>query len=349
MRPDEIFHAALEASERALESSAAILEKDFRIANKSVRLRFAGPAMEENVLPALSHLADSDSGGAPGLTVHIWDCASTGVESPIPPDEWNTCTPWGELSTTRGTPVHASRLMDVGVYSVLDLTSGRAVYWAHRAGQVPPYARAAALRSILHVWMRAHGRIFLHGASVAVGGESILLAGMGGSGKSTTALLCALKGWQYLGDDYCLASVEGRPRTHSLYNSAKLSPDQWNRFARWTESPHAVKDPQSGKAIVFLAYDPSVRVIPEARLRAIVLPAVGGAARTTLARESAVAAWKAMAPSTVLQLPGAGAQDLAAIGGLARSVPCFRLSLGNDWESIPAVVAESLGGEKSGE
>jgi hypothetical protein len=348
MQPDELFQAAFEASERALEASPEILEKDFRIAGRSVRLRFAGPGMRENVLPALSHLENSEPDGTPGLIVHVWDCASTGVESPIPPDEWNACTPWGEISATRGSPVHASRLMDVGVYSLLDVRRGRAVYWAHHAGQVPPYARAAALRSILHVWMRAQGRIFLHGASVAIGGESILLAGMGGSGKSTTALLCALKGWQYLGDDYCLASTEAGPRTHSLYNSAKLSPDQWNRFTRWTDSPHAIKDPQSGKAIVFLAYDPSVHLIPEARLRAIVLPAVSGESRTTLARESAVAAWKAMAPSTVLQLPGAGAQDLAAIGGLARSVPCFRLSLGNDWESIPSVVAESLGGEKSG-
>jgi len=343
MRPDDLFRDAFEASSRAL-ASADVRERNFRIAGLPVRIRFAGPAMVENIVPAISHLEVAEQAGADGLTVHAWDCESTGVKPPLPSEIWNDCTPWGELSATRGSPVHASRLMDVGVYSMLDLAGGRAVYWANQAAQVPPYARAAALRSILHVWMRAQGRIFLHGASVAIGGESVLLAGRGGSGKSTTALLCALAGWEYLGDDYCLASAGENPRTYSLYNSAKLPPDQWDRFARWTGSPHAIKDPQSGKAIVFLHYDPTTRVIPEAGLRAIILPVVGGGARTALSMESAAAAWKAMGPSTVLQLPGAGAQDLAQIGGLARRVPCYRLQLGGDWDEIPSIVAEALGG-----
>jgi|WetSurMetagenome_2_1015567.scaffolds.fasta_scaffold05945_5 hypothetical protein len=348
MQPIELFDTAFDASRQALKSSGAILEKNFRIAGLPVRIRFAGPAMQDNVLPALSHLEVSESDMSPGLVVNIWDCESSGVKAPFPPELWNACTPWGELTATRNSTVHASRLMDVGVYSMLDLAGGRAVYWAHRADQVPPYARAAPLRSLLHIWMRAHKRIFLHGASVAVDGESILLAGKAGSGKSTTALLCALAGWQYLGDDYCAASVDGRPRTHSLFNSAKLSPDQWSRFAHWTRSPHAVKDPQSGKAVVFLGYDTTARVIPEGNLRAVVLPAITGNARSTIEPDSAAAAWKAMAPSTVLQLPGAGAPDLAAIAGLARSVPCFRLLLGSDWERIPSVIAEGLAMEQHG-
>jgi hypothetical protein len=347
MGAEDIFSSAFEASCRALEVSTSG-EKLLRIAGLPVRLRFAGTAMQECVWPAVSHLEDRQRGDEPCLSVQIWDCASTGVASPLPAEVWNDCTPWGELTATRGSPVHASRLMDVGVYSVADLRTGRAVYWAHQAGQVPPYARAAALRSILHVWMRSRERIFLHGASVAVDGRSILLAGRGGSGKSTTALLCALQGWQFLGDDYCLASIAGPPRMHSLYNSAKLSSDQWTRFARWTESPHAIKDPQSGKAIVFLAYDPEISVVRKGVLRAIVLPVITAQSRTTIAEDSPVAAWKAMAPSTVLQLPGAGQQDLAAIGVLARSAPCFRVNLGSDWESIPSVLRDGLERELGG-
>jgi hypothetical protein len=348
MQPIELFDTAFDASRQALQSSGAILEKNFRIAGLPVRIRFAGPAMQPHLFPALSHLEVAQPEVSPGLVVNVWDCESSGVKAPFPPELWNACTPWGELTATRNSPVHASRLMDVGVYSMLDLAGGRAVYWAHQAGQVPPYAQAAPLRSLLHIWMRAQGRIFLHGASVAIGGESILLAGKAGSGKSTTALLCAQNGWQYLGDDYCSASVDGRPRMHSLFNSAKLSPDQWTRFAHWTRSPHAIKDPQSGKAVVFLAYDRTVRVLPDGNLRAIVLPAITGNACSTIVPDSAAAAWKAMAPSTVLQLPGAGAQDLAAIAGLAHSVPCFRLQLGSDWERIPSVIAAALALEQRG-
>lgn len=346
MRPDELFFEAWDASARALAAGPAGLEHAFRIAGLPVRVLSAGPGMEENILPALSHLESAEPGGGPSLTVRVWDCESAGVKPPLPPGLWNDCTPWGELTATRGSAVHASRLLDVGVFSMLDVASGRAVYWANRSAQVPPYARAAALRSILHIWMRANGRIFLHGASVAIDGEGVLLAGKGGSGKSTTALLCAAAGWQYLGDDYCLASAGPRPRVHSLYNSAKLPPDQWGRFARWAGSPHAIRDPQSGKTVVFLAYDPAVRTAAETDLRAIVLPVVGDGIRTELAAETAAAAWKAMGPSTVLQLPGAGAQDLARIGELARSVPCFRLQLGGDWENIPSLVAQALRGTR---
>jgi hypothetical protein len=343
MKPEEIFSVAFEASSRVMDAAPSVLERSFRIGGLAVHIRFAGPAMQKNVWPAISHLQDRQAVAESGLTVHVWDCESTGAPSPLSADIWNACTNWGELLATRGSMIHASRLMDVGVYSMVDLRSGQAVYWAHHANQVPPYARAAALRSILHVWMRGQGRIFLHGASVARDGQSVLLAGKGGSGKSTTALLCASQGWQYLGDDYCLASTNESPHTYSLYNSAKISPDQLNRFAHWTDSPHTIEDPQSGKAIVFLAYDSSVSVIQKGALRAIVLPVITGGERSTLKANSPVAAWKAMAPSTVLQLPGAAQQDLTSISSLARSVRCFRLSLGNDWESIPSVIADGIG------
>ena len=342
MDPGALFSEAFEASCRVMDASPSVLERSFRIGGSAVHFRLAGHAMVKNVWPAISHLEDRQAAIESGLTVHVWDCESTGAPFPVSADIWNACTNWGELVATRGSLIHASRLMDVGVYSMVDLSSGQAVYWANRADHVPPYARAAAVRSILHVWMRKQRRIFLHGASVARDGQSILLAGKGGSGKTTTALLCASQGWQYLGDDYCLASAGESPRTYSVYNSAKLSPDQWNRFVHWTDSRHAVKDPQSGKTIVFLAYDSSVSVIPQGELRAIVLPTITGGKRSTLTADSPVAAWKAMALSTVLQLPGAAQEDLASIGSLARSVPCFRLSLGNDLESVPTVIASGI-------
>jgi hypothetical protein len=343
MDPERLFTVAFDASNRALEIADGGRDVDLSVGGFPIRLRFAGSPMVEVVLPALSHLRQDASVREPALLVHIWDCQSAGLPSPLPAEQWNACTSWGELQATRGSSIHASRLMDVGVYSLVDLKTNRAVFWAHRADQVPPYARAAALRSILHVWLRARGRIFLHGAAVARHGRSVLLVGRGGSGKSTTALLCAYQGWQYLGDDYCLASLDGGAHIHSLYNSAKLSPDQWNRFERWTAGPLTIRDPQSGKAIVFLESDPAVTILPDSSLRAILLPTITSQSASRLQPESPVNAWKAMAPSTVLQLPGADQTDLAQMGKLARSADCFRLHLGLDWESIPSVIANAVG------
>ena len=51
---------------------------------------------------------------------------------------------------------------------------------------------------------------------------------------------------------------------------------------------------------------------------------------------------RALGPTTLLQLPGAGTDALRAMGDLVRSVPCFALRLGPDADAIPGAVARLL-------
>lgn len=343
MNPDLFFNEAREASRRALEKNGSAAERRFRIAGLPIQLQFAGGAMQEFVLPAFRHLPEEAPSVEPALSVTVWDGASADLPMPFPAEVWNDCTAWGEMKSLRGTHVHASRLMDVGVYSAANLRTQQAVYWTNASALVPDYARAAPLRSILHHWMRSRGRIFLHGAAVADRGECVLLIGKGGSGKSTTALLCAYAGWQYLGDDYCLASLADGPRMHSLYASAKLTADQSARFPRWQKTGNALQDTQSGKTILFLDADSGVSLIPQGNLRAIVMPVITGSPRTEIVPESPLAMWKALAPSTVLQLPGANQEDLTLMKSLVESVPGFRLNLGIDFEDIPGIIGKGVG------
>lgn len=343
MNPDLFFADALEASRRALEKAGPSAPRCFRISGLTVRLEFAGGAMREFVLPAFRHLPEETPSVEPALSVTIWDGASTDLPMPFPAEVWNDCTAWGEMKSLRGTHMHASRLMDAGVYSAVNLRTQQAVYWTNSAAIVPDYARAAPLRSILHHWLRSRGRIFLHGAAVANRGECVLLIGKGGSGKSTTALLCAYAGWQYLGDDYCLASLTDGPRMHSLYASAKLTADQMDRFPRWRKAEGALQDTQSGKTILFLDAGSGVSLIPQGNLRAIVMPVITGSPRTGIVPESPLAMWKALAPSTVLQLPGANQEDLTLMKSLVESVPGFRLNLGTDFDDIPGIIGKGVG------
>jgi hypothetical protein len=343
VNPDTFFAEALAASSRALERVGKSADRHIRIADFSVRLVFAGEAMQDSILPAFAHLEEKKIREESDLTVTIWDGASTKTPVPFSADFWNDCTAWGEVRSLRGSHVHASRLMDVGVYSAVDLRNRQALYWTHDAGLIPNYARAAPLRSILHAWLRSRGRIFLHGAAIAREGQTVLLVGKGGSGKSTTALICAYAGWQYLGDDYCAASSSKSPQVHSLYNSAKLTSDQLLRFPRWAEADYGLKDPLSGKTILFLANDPDASLLSGGLLRAILLPAVTGAGQTTWSEESPLTLWKSLAPSTTLQLPGANQEDLTLMADLVRSVPGYRINLGTDYSAIPGAIAEAAG------
>jgi hypothetical protein len=343
VNPDLFFNSAWEASRRALEKTGPAAERCFRIAGLPVRLEFAGGAMQESVLPAFRHLPEEAPVQEPVFSVTVWDGASADLPMPFPADVWNDCTAWGEVKSLRGTHVHASRLMDAGVYSAANLRTRQAVYWTNSSDLVPDYARAAPLRSILHNWMRSQRRIFLHGAAVACRAECVLFIGKGGSGKSTTALSCAYAGWQYLGDDYCLASLQEGPCVHSLYCSAKLTPEQSDRFSRWQATKDALRDGQSGKTILFLAADSGVSLIPDANLRAIVMPVITGSTRTDIVPESPLAMWKALAPSTVLQLPGANQEDLTLMKSLVESVPGFRLNLGTDFDDIPDIIGKGVG------
>jgi len=57
---------------------------------------------------------------------------------------------------------------------------------------------------------------------------------------------------------------------------------------------------------------------------------------------TAGAALKALAPSTILQLPGAGQKALRSIAKLLKQVPCYVLELGIDQERIPGVILDLL-------
>ena len=60
---------------------AGLVERHFSIAGLGIRMRFAGEALHALLAASFEHLASPPS-AAPGLTINVWDSASTGVEPP---------------------------------------------------------------------------------------------------------------------------------------------------------------------------------------------------------------------------------------------------------------------------
>jgi hypothetical protein len=190
--------------------------------------------------------------------------------------------------------------------------------------------------------MADHGRQLVHAAALGTTSSGLLLAGQGGSGKSSTALACLGSALRYAGDDYCLVSFEPEPRAHSLYGSAKLHADQAGRFPGLT--PALVNaDKLSSEKALFMVHRQFPQHIQESfPVVAVVVPVIAGARRAWVEPSSPGSALLALAPSTILQLPGAGRGALATLARLVQRLPCYRLHLGGDLDRLPPLLAGVL-------
>jgi hypothetical protein len=233
-----------------------------------------------------------------------------------------------------GFDIHTSSLI------VYNFRRNSSYAWFPSIAELPAWAMASPFRIPLSWLCNLHGVQIVHGAAVAIGGRAVLLAGSGGSGKSTTALACALSGMGYIGDDYCAVEPTAG-KVHMVYRTAKVLDATLAMLPSLT--PWIVNRDLLGqeKGVMFL--DPNaVKLVRSAELSAILLPRVGDTGATSLVPATRAEAIKAILPSTVGGLMGGTSATPRAIMELARSVPAFHLQLGNDLDSVVEAVASQL-------
>ena len=185
------------------------------------------------------------------------------------------------------------------------------------------------------------GLALAHAGVVGTAGGGVLLAGRGGAGKSTTAMVCVDAGWDYVSDDYCVLDASGQPTAHALYGTAKLSPAA---LARLPRLEGVARDQRhDGKIVLDLGASLPAQLAGSLPLRAVVIPTVSGSTGR-LHRLSVAAGARAIAPSTLFQLPGARQSSLAAIAEILRRVPVFGLEVGPDFDAIPEALRPATEG-----
>jgi hypothetical protein len=313
----------------------------YGVAGYHIRLRFAGPALVPKLTLALDHLPPPTL-PTPDLTVHIWDSVSTGsVPPPLPADVGGT----GALNRRllyEEPPVRAVFKPGRQTLSVLDDSRGEAWFWCVDAADVPYWERGTPLLLILHWWLSAHGRQLVHAGAVGTERGGVLVVGRGGSGKSTTAMASLLAGLDYASDDFVLVGTDPVPMVHSLYNSGRLEPHHIRRFPELVPMITNADELDTEKALIFVRQFAPERASSGFPLQAILLPTVTGRSPTQVVKASAGATLAALAPSTIFQLPGAGAPALGAMAALARRVPGYVLQLGTELSGIAPVIKRLL-------
>jgi hypothetical protein len=318
----------------------------FDIGGTKVRVRRAG-SNDSELETACAHLAASPSTPA-ALTIHVWDCAvpSTDYFLTLVLEKlhanWSAaCGPRGELLDFHSERIPVIYHPGPDILSVLDVEHGQAYFLKRDASPLPYWEIGSPFRYILHSWFGARGLQFVHGGAVGKPQGGVLLAGKGGSGKSTTSMLCVKAGLLYAGDDYCLVDPE-TGFLFSLYNTGKLKGaedlERLPELAGHSHNRDGFEHGGIGKGIFFVSDIWPDRVISGFPLRALLIPQVSGERDSRLQRCSPGEALLALVPSTVAQLPAANQSDCERLAQLADKLPAYVLHLGTDLEQIPALV-----------
>lgn len=336
--PQAFFDAAYQAYQKGEAASGGPVDRFCLIGGLPIRLRFAGPALLPYILPSLAHLA---TGAVPNptLTICLWDSSSTRTSPPPPP--WlgyDAYTRRGEVRGYNNERISTAHNMGADVLNMLDRGLGVGLYWTRDPRRLPSYEISAPLRTVLHWWANRYGRQCVHGGAVGTANGGVLLAGKGGSGKSTTVLSCLTSDLAYLGDDYCLVATDPIPYAYSLYSSAKLNADNIHRVPHMRPALSNADRLDKEKALFFLHQHYPEKIVAGFPIRALLLPSVTGRPETTLVPASDRSALTALALSTMSQLPCAGQTTLEILNQLVKQVPRYHLQLGTDLARIPEVI-----------
>ena len=347
------FDALLEGSRRAEAATGSALTRSYSVGELTICLRFAGPALLSALTPAIAHL-ETNPAKVPALTISLWDSASTGTRLPLLVASliqllrlrwWEQLDGRREIRGYSSPRLRASFHLGPDILSALNTLGAAAVYWVEDASTIPYYERGYPLQTLLNWWAEGHGRYYVHAAAIGTTAGGALLAGRGGSGKSTTTLACARAGLGVAGDDYTLVSVDPVPYGYSLYNTVKLKAlEDIDRFPQLLPSLSNADRLAEEKPMLSLHNHYPQCVLRSFPIRAILLPQVRRGTDTWLEPSSPIDALRALAPSTILQLPGNGQAAFGAMARLVRSVPCYTLALGTDLAQIPAAIAHLLDG-----
>ncbi len=338
------FFDTMYGDAKRAETQAGYKDYHYCLAGQSVCLRIAGAGFAEKLPTALCHLARPIA-EKPSLTIHAWDDVSTQTVLPrllsrylsfVQMHCFDYLGPRNEMIDFHGDRIRALMHLEPVIISLFDPVRSIALYWTRDVDQIPIWDWGTPLRIILNEWARLHQLLLVHCGAVGIEQGGVIFAGKSGSGKSTSALACLDYGaLKYAGDDYSLLSVTAQPYVHSLYSSAKLKgTSDFERFSHLLPMVANRDQIDDKKALIFLNDAYRERVTSGFPLRAIVVPRISGMPGSTVEPADAITALKALAPSTLLQLPGSGKETMAGLAALVRQVPAYTLNAGTQMRGI---------------
>ena len=325
----EQFISALAEKSEAVLTDAQYMQHPFCIGPHHLSLGITPGTQSELFKRAVVNDHDSV---ASTHTVSVWDGTSPSNVPPRRPWGPTDHEPLGVVNRFSTGPYRCAYDMHTDSLLAYDSQRKHSWVWYPDFDALPAWAIASPFRIPLSWFLNEHKMQMIHGAAVALDGRGILLTAPGGSGKSTTALMCALAGMDYLGDDYVVIDPQLR-QIHMVYQTAKLFVPSLALLPQLEDAVINRDKLDRDKGILFLD-NADVTMSTSAALTAIVVPQVDTASKTRLKSISPQDALLAVLPSTIVGLFGGTHVTPGLLLSLVNSVPCYQLTIGFDTEAI---------------
>jgi hypothetical protein len=338
LRAGQLCAAVLDFAEENTRRS--LREHTFRLCDEQVHLRVAGADFEQRLTKALKHACiTSGMTQAPTLSVHAVDARAAGGG---PPPGWPLAyvdrRHLERLHVSADRRVYMTLDEDTRTWHVFDRVRRRAAIWTADASRLPDWEHAFPLRTLLNWLLAPSASTLAHAAVVCEGERGLLLAGAGGSGKSTTTAACLEVGLETCGDDFVAVTGGVAPRAHALFDTLKLDERSLACFPRLAAHVANPDLAPATKARIHLSDVSPAQLRASCSLEAIVVPRLAPGEPTRLAPLSKTAVLRALAPSTLFLTRGAESETAAKLGALVRRLPTHELRIGG----APAGSAGSL-------
>lgn len=229
--------------------------------------------------------------------------------------------------------------IDFRLWQIFDARRSVGVEALFEPGQYAPWVASFPLRNFLHWAYQSIGWRIVHAGTLAVDGKGVMIVGAGGAGKSGTTLSGVLARLDSAGDDYVAIRLDDD--AVRVAPVMKLMKQDGKGLARLGIDPqeYALGAPnwQNKYEFDFELFGAGRRA-SSIEIKAIVLPRIAHADRSTLSRARPQLAMMELAPSNLQQLPGGWRQGMSFIANLVRRVPAYHLDLSSDPAEIAATV-----------
>jgi KaiC/GvpD/RAD55 family RecA-like ATPase len=183
----------------------------------------------------------------------------------------------------------------------------------------------------------------IHAASVARQGSAVLIVGQSGAGKTSIAMTCAAQGWDYLGDDAVIVRA-GPPRVASLYSSARLREDTFQRYPEAMRACLGISDDAGElKAEVDMALLRPPAAVAE--IRAIVVPQPTDWSAFKLTPMGRADTLRKLMEATRQSMMGDEAVAFSKLAALVSQVPCYALKASGDAAALSEGLARLTAAE----
>lgn len=313
----------------------------FRFGPLEVSVRVHGDALRRRCGQAIRHAKTAGAAAPRAIEIVAMDAAEG--EFPAPPAVATGGAETVELR--RGGGAIGAFGAAGGLLELYDAATRQGTLWARDSSAAPDWEWSAPFRRIFHLAGADEPWGMFHAAALSDGRAGLLLAGAGGSGKSTLTAAAVRCGLATAGDDLVLVEPAGGGFVaHRLYDTVKLDPGALARLAlpaAWPLHGDAVGE---GKRRLHLHEASPTSLATGFALHGLVLPRLAGAGPSRLAPAPPGAAMRALGPSTVLLLRGGEARTFAKAAAIVRALPAWRLDMGPDPHEAAAALAAFMAG-----